>query len=210
MNAAPQISAILPVKNGAAYIGAAIESLFAQTFADFELLVIDDGSSDETVAIVEGLGKSDRRLHLLRNPGMGLVDALNFGIAAARAPLIARMDADDIALPERLQRQYEYLAAHPDIDAVGTQVHFIDANGARTGKSSALPQDPAAVAKTLLKFCCLRHPTVTMRKAAAERAGGYRAEFVAAEDLDLWLRLAEHGELANLPEALLLYRLHAG
>lgn len=204
-----KISVILPVRNGAAYISAAAGSILSQTFQDFELLVIDDGSTDGTGAILEELARSDPRLRVLNNPGEGLVDALNHGIASSSAPLIARMDADDISLPERLQRQYDFLAAHPDIDAVGTQVSFIDERGAPTGKTTALPESPEAIAKTLLKYCCLRHPTVVMRRAALDRAGFYRAQVPAAEDLDLWLRLAEHGRLANLPEPLLLYRVHA-
>jgi GT2 family glycosyltransferase len=206
--ATPQISVVLPVKDGAPYVESAIASILQQTFCAFELLVIDDGSSDGSMEIAERFSQTDTRVRLLRNPGNGLVDALNFGISAASAPLIARMDADDIALPERLQRQYDFLNAHPEIDAAGTQVSFINEQGALTGKTTALPESPDAIAKTLLKYCCLRHPTVVMRRAALERAGGYRKQVPAAEDLDLWLRMAEHGRFANLPEALLLYRLH--
>jgi GT2 family glycosyltransferase len=206
----PRIGVILPVKNGAPYIAAAVGSILTQTFANFELLAIDDGSADGTDKILAALARSDARLRVLANPGTGLVDALNHGAASSAAPLIARMDADDIALPERLQRQYEFLAAHPDIDVVGSQVAFIDENGAPTGTTTALPENPEAVARTLLKYCCIRHPTVMMRRTAFERAGGYRAQVPAAEDLDLWLRMAEHGRLANMPDALLQYRLHAG
>src|SRR5262249_33711723 len=207
--AAPRISVILPVKDGAAFAGAAIASILQQTFRDFELLIIDDGSSDGSIEIAERFCQADTRVGLLSNPGSGLVDALNFGVSAASAPLIARMDADDIALPVRLQRQYDFLNSHPEIDVAGTQVSFIDEQGALTGKTTALPESPDAIAKTLLKYCCLRHPTVVIRRTALERAGGYRRQVPAAEDLDLWLRIAEHGQLVNLPEPLLLYRLHA-
>ncbi len=207
---APSISVLLPVKNGGAYLAPAVSSILSQTFHDFELLVIDDGSTDGTLDTLATLGKSDARLRVLTSPGAGLVDALNHGIAASGAPLIARMDADDIALPQRLQRQYEFLKLNPEVDVIGAQVRFIDEQGAPTGKTTELPQCHEAVHKTLLKYCCLRHPTVVMRRAAVERVGGYRGYLPAAEDLDLWLRLAEHGKLANLPDALLLYRLHAG
>jgi GT2 family glycosyltransferase len=209
MNSTPQISIILPVKDGGPYIEAAIASILRQSFHDFELIIIDDASSDGSSEIAGRLSGSDPRVKLLRNPGNGLVDALNFGISASRAPLIGRMDADDIALPGRLQRQYDFLNAHPEIDAVGTQVSFIDEQGALTGKTTTLPESPDAIAKTLLNYCCLRHPTVVMRRTPLERAGGYRKQFPDAEDLDLWLRIAEHGQLANLPEPLLLYRLHS-
>ena len=143
------------------------------------------------------------------NPGSGLVDALNFGIASARARLIARMDGDDIALPERFQRQYDFLEAHPEIDVVGTQV----TSSTRTardrqedgpaGKPRRSGQDPAEI--------LLSPPSYgTDATNAVESVGGYRSQLIAAEDLDLWLRLAERGKLANLPEALLFYRLHRG
>lgn len=204
----PIISVILPVRNGATYVLAAIDSILSQTFQGFELLAIDDGSTDATPALLAGVAQSDARLRILSNPGSGLVGALNYGVAMARAPLIARMDADDVALPERLRRQHDFLATHPDVDVVGAQVSFIDEHGSPTGETTALPQRPEAIHDTLLKYCCIRHPTVVMRRAAVERVGGYRAQVPAAEDLDLWLRLSECGRLANLPEVLLQYRLH--
>jgi GT2 family glycosyltransferase len=206
----PKISVVLPVRNGAAYVGAAVESILAQTFQAFELLIIDDGSTDGAREIVESYAKSSSRLRVLSNPGEGLVDALNYGIISSSAPLIARMDADDIASPDRLQRQYEFLQVRPEIDAVGSQVAFIDENGTLTGKRTTLPESPEAIAETLLKYCCLRHPTVLMRREALDRAWGYRREVPAAEDLDLWLRMSEHGQLANMPEELLFYRVHSG
>lgn len=204
-----QISVVLPVRNGGAYIGAAIESILAQTFNDFELLIIDDASTDNTPSISARFQDADRRVRVVKNPGTGLVAALNYGITASAAPLIARMDADDIAVPDRLARQFGFLQANPDIDVVGSQVSFINERGVLTGKTTKLPESPEAVSKTLVKHCCIRHPTVLMRREAFEKVGGYRAQFIAAEDLDLWLRLAEHGKLANLPHALLFYRLHA-
>ncbi len=140
------------MKNGEAYIGVAIRSILFQTFADFELLVIDDGSSDGATDVAEHLANRTAGCTVLRNPGSGLVDALNFGIASARAPLIARMDGDDIALPERFQKQHDFLQAHPDIDVVGTQVIFIDEKGEAHRQENGLTprprgggQDPAEI-----------------------------------------------------------------
>jgi GT2 family glycosyltransferase len=207
---APSVSVILPVKNGSAYIEAAIVSILTQTFSDFELLIIDDSSSDDTMDIARRVCGADPRARILVNPGAGLVEALNVAIGAARARLIARMDADDIALPQRLERQHAFMAAHPEVAVVGSQARFIDQRGALTGKATGLPESHEAIAKTLLRYCCLNHPTVLMRADALKRVGGYRAIVPVAEDLDLWLRIAEHGRLANLAESLLLYRAHAG
>ena len=209
-SAAPAVSVVLPVKNGSAYIEAAIVSILTQTFCDFELLIVDDGSCDDTMAIARRVCAADPRVRILANPGAGLVDALNFAIEAARAPLIARMDADDIALPHRLERQHAFMSAHPEVAVVGAQARFIDQQGAPTGRATALPESHEAIAKTLLKYCCLCHPTALMRADVLKLVGGYRAQVPAAEDLDLWLRIAEHGRLINLPEPLLLYRVHAG
>ncbi|MEJ2117640.1 MAG: glycosyltransferase [Alphaproteobacteria bacterium] len=205
-----KISVILPVKNGERYIYSSIKSILSQTFRDFELLVIDDGSTDQTHKIVLQLQHSDHRLQFLRNPGSGLVDALNYGIASASGELIARMDADDICLPNRFQKQHDYLVRHPEIAVLGTQVRFINEHGEPMGHNTTLPETPKAIADDLLKQCCLRHPTVMMRKAAVEKLGGYRHQLIYAEDYDLWLRMSEQYSLANLPEQLLLYRMHAG
>ena len=205
----PSMSVIVPVRNSERYISESVNSVLSQTFADFELLVIDDGSSDATEAILAEFQKADPRLKVFKNPGAGLVDALNHGIARASSELIARMDADDVCLPDRLQRQYDYLGVHPEIAAVGTQVRFIDEHGALTDEKIRLPESPQTIAEMLLKGCCLRHPTVVIRREALERLGGYRQELAYAEDYDLWLRMSEHYALANLPETLLLYRVHA-
>lgn len=202
------VSVVLPVKNGQDYISAAIDSILCQTLSNLELILIDNGSIDNTPNILRAYAAKDSRVRHLSCESGGLVEALNFGITAASADLIARMDADDIAAPNRLEVQYHYLQSHPEIAVVGSQVRFIDADGYPLGQSTHYPETPAGIRKTLLKFCCLRHPTVMMRRDAFEAVGGYRASFIAAEDYDLWLRIAERYEIVNLPEPLLLYRLH--
>ena len=169
MTRRPKISVIVPVKNGERYLSDALQSVLKQTFADFELLVVDDGSTDSSADIISAIQKRDTRVKVLSNPGYGLVDALNFGVASACAPLIARMDADDICLPERFQRQYDFLAARPEVAVVGTQVIFVDERGVPKAKSPNLPQAPDAIARLLLKGCCIRHPTVLFRREAFKR-----------------------------------------
>ena len=206
---AMRVSVILPVRDGGAYLEAAVASILAQTLRDLELLVIDDGSCDGAAAALRPLAARDDRLRVLSNPGVGLVAALNFGLAQARAPLVARMDADDVALPERLARQVAFLDRNLGVALVGAQVAFIDASGALTGERTHFPTDPAAVAAALLtRGCVVKHPSVVARREALLQAGGYRAALAKAEDYDLWLRLAERARLANLPEVLLDYRVH--
>jgi hypothetical protein len=201
----------LPVRDGGAYLADSVNSILGQTFVDLELLAVDDGSRDGAFVALTPLAASDPRLRLLKNPGSGLVDALNFGLAQAKAALVARMDADDVALPERLARQVAFLDATPDVALVGAQVANIDAVGAPTGERSHFPTTPEDVAAALTtRGCVIRHPTIVARKAALVAAGGYRAPCERAEDYDLWLRLSESARLANLPEVLLNYRIHDG
>ena len=206
-----RVSVILPVRDGGAYLEAAVASILAQTLSDLELLVVDDGSRDGAVAALRPLAARDARLRVLGNPGRGLVAALNFGLAQARAPLVARMDADDVALPERLARQLAFLDREPSVAVVGSQVAFIDASGALTGERTHFPTDPETIAAALTtRGCVVKHPSVVARREILLRAGGYRPALARAEDYDLWLRLAERVRLANLPEVLLHYRVHPG
>jgi glycosyltransferase involved in cell wall biosynthesis len=200
------LSVILPVRDGEATLDQAISSIRRQTFGDFELLVIDDGSTDRSAAIVGRHGAEDARVRLATNPGKGLVAALNFGIEHASAPLLARMDADDVARPTRFERQMERMAAEADLLVLGTATVRVDANG-RQLEVVTPPSDSAEVSLALERVNPIAHPTVVMRRDAVEAAGGYRRAYLRAEDYDLWLRLAERGKLANLTEPLLEYRI---
>jgi glycosyltransferase involved in cell wall biosynthesis len=200
------LTVLLPVRNGERWLDAAIASISGQTFGDFELLVIDDGSTDGTAGIIARHAAEDSRLVPLTNPGSGLVAGLNFGISRAQAPFIARMDADDIALPARFERQVERMTSEPDLLVLGTGYFRIDAEGRRTG-TVVPPAEPAEIAQALQRVNAIAHPTVVMRRDAVVAAGGYREAYVRAEDYDLWLRLAEHGKLANLPDPLIEYRI---
>ncbi len=204
-----RVGIVLPARDAARWIDHALASLEVQTFGDFEILVIDDHSTDSTATRVAARAAADPRIRLLPNRGRGLVAALSTGIAATRAPLIARMDADDVARPERLARQMAYLDAHPRVALVGAQAQPIDAAGRELGPPSRFPTEPDLLAHALQhRGCTIRHPTVLMRREALEAVGGYRAVTEWAEDYDLWLRMAERFRLANLPDVLLDYRLH--
>jgi glycosyltransferase involved in cell wall biosynthesis len=187
---------------------AAVQSILAQTLDDFELIAVNDGSTDASLTVLRRMQASDRRVRIISRANTGIVGALNDGVAAARAELIARMDADDIALPDRFERQYAWLKDHPDCVAVGSAVLQIDSEGDPISVES-WPESHEEIDRLLLGGCCgLAHPTTMIRAAALRSVGGYRAKYQWIEDQDLWLRLGEIGRLANLSEVLLEYRLH--
>lgn len=204
----PRVSVILPVRDGAAWLTEAVASVTAQEFPAFELLAVDDGSRDATPAILAVLASADPRIRVLRQDRLGMVAALNAGIAAARAPYLARLDADDRARPARLGRQVAFLEARPATVLLGTFARVIDGAGTPVGRL-APETDPARLARLLSRTNPFVHSSVMMRTAPVRRLGGYRPAFRAAEDYDLWLRLAEAGEVAILAEDLVDYRRHA-
>ncbi len=197
----------MPVYNAAPYVESAVKSITAQTVSDFEFVIVDDGSTDESWAILERLAAVDHRLKLISRPNRGIVAALNDGLAVAQGTFVARMDADDLAYPDRFARQLAYLAANPRCVAVGGAVLQIDRDSAPIGVSR-WPTDAAAIeADLLVGRGGIPHPTAMIRAAALNRVGGYRPEHEWVEDKDLWLRLAEVGTLANLAQVVLAYRL---
>jgi glycosyltransferase involved in cell wall biosynthesis len=204
----PAVSVVLPVHNGAAFLAAALDSVLAQSVRDFECIVIDDGSTDATPAMLAEVARADARLRVVRIEHAGIVAGLNRGLAEARAPLIMRMDADDVALPDRMARQAAFLQAHPEVAVVGGAIELIDRAGRRL-RRVAYPTDPAAIAAALPRGAPLAHPAVMMRRDAVRGCGGYRPQFQYAEDYDLWLRIAERAQIANLPEVVLRYRNHS-
>lgn len=204
------VTVLMPVYNGAVHLREAVGSILGQTFTDFEFLIIDDGSTDGSGEILEDYARRDSRIQLVRRENRGLVATLNEGLNLARAPLVARMDADDVSLPQRLRLQVDYMRATPDVAAVGCAIRLIDPEGAPLS-DVRYPTDPEQVALRMRDVCSLAHPAVVMRREFVAKAGGYRAVCRHAEDLDLWLRLLEHGaRLANFDEVLLLYRQHGG
>jgi len=203
-----KIDIVLPVRNGAPYIAQALTSLCAEAELINRLLLIDDGSTDGTVDIARKF-EGAVSMEILQRPPQGIVASLNAGLAAATTDYVARMDADDICLPNRLKRQIEFLDANPEIAVVGAQAAFIDQYGALTGQTTNYPLWPRQVrSKLLSKGCVVCHPTVLFRRKAVLQVGGYRAAFELAEDHDLWLRLADTLSVANIPDVLLHYRVH--
>ncbi|XZG70804.1 glycosyltransferase family 2 protein [Chitinibacteraceae bacterium HSL-7] len=201
----PRISVLLPVYNGARYLEAALSSVFAQSCSDFELIVIDDGSTDETPLLLARV--KDPRLSVIRQDNRGIVAALNAGLAAARGSYLARMDADDEILPQRLATQLRFLEGHPDVVVCGMQVERF---GAATGRI-ALPASDAACRARLLFGSCFVHPAVMMRgDVVRTHSVRYRADALYAEDYRMWLDLAGLGKLVNLDEVGLRYRVHSG
>lgn len=202
-----KISVLLSAFNAAETIEVALDSILDQTHREFELVVIDDGSSDGTGNIIDAVAAKDDRVRAVHQENAGLVVSLNRGLELCRHEFVARMDADDRAWPERLELQGAYLAANPHVVAVGSQTRIIDGTG-RPLRQGWYPTDPSAAKASLKTASPFAHPAVMMRRSAATSVGGYRAAFVHAEDYDLWLRLGELGDLVNLPQVLLDYRVH--
>mgnify|MGYP001358427466 CR=1 FL=1 len=206
----PKISVVMPVYNTEKYVSGAIESILGQTYKDFELIMINDGSTDGSLSIMEKYSRADPRIRLAgRKERQGVAVSLNEGLAMARGEYIARMDADDISLPERFEKQIAFLEEHPDIAVVGSSILVIDPEGLPL-TPCILPPTHEEIDRDLMKYLMKRrmyHPTMMMRRSVLAAAGGYRKEF-AAEDYDLLLRLVEVCKVANLPEVLLKYREH--
>lgn len=203
----PAVSVVMPVFNAQRYLSEAIQSILDQSFQGFELIAIDDGSTDQSSEILNAYAYRDSRLRVYRQTHRGLPATLNFGCALAQGRYIARMDADDIALPDRFAHQLPFLEAHPGVAILGTQLERIRADGTRIDTTN-VPLSHGEIIANMQEFCCMHHPTVMMRTAALRSIGGYREAFHSAEDHDLWLRAAEQFELANLPQVLLRYRIH--
>jgi glycosyltransferase involved in cell wall biosynthesis len=202
----PRLSVVIPVWNGEKYLAAALDGILAQTFRDFECIIVDDGSTDETLAIVNRY--VEPRLRLLRLEHGGIVTALNTGIAAACAPLIARMDADDIAHPARFEKQFRTMAENPGAVLCHTNIEQIgDPSG-----MTRLPHFPRTQALLAAQLCYrnpITHSSVMFRKEAFLGSGGYHPDERHAEDYGLWGRLIQKGAFIGLPEKLLQFRVHA-
>lgn len=209
----PAVSVLLPCYNAAETLEEALHSLAAQTFTDFEVVAVDDGSTDETPAILQAWARRDPRLQVVVRPHSGVVAALDAGLRACRAPLVARMDGDDRAHPERLARQVDYLERQPEVDVVGCLVRAFPAEHVRQGFAVYLDWlnglvEPDEIRREIFVESPLPHPSVTFRRARILEAGGYQ-DRGWAEDYDLWLRLYLNGaRFAKVPETLLDWREH--
>jgi glycosyltransferase involved in cell wall biosynthesis len=199
---------LLPVYNAEVYLSESLESLFRQTYSDFEILAIDDASSDRSPAILADYAKKDRRLRILTQPkNGGLVEALNLGLRSASGRYVIRQDADDRAHPDRIRKSLEHLERNPNTVLLGTWIHRMDASGRILGTQRFPVSDPEIRWQFLFRNP-FAHSAVAFDREKALSIGGYATAALHAEDYDLWTRLASLGRLANLPEPLCEYRVH--
>ena len=205
----PRVSVLMPSFNAAPYVAEAIESILGQTYRDFEFLILDDGSSDGTLDICRHFAARDERIRLIEGEHHGHTWWLNHGLELARGEFIALMDADDVSMPSRLAMQADFLDRHPSCVAVGCDLITIDSDGDAVGTVRHQTAHDAIVNAIVAGgLGVVVHAAVMMRREALRSIDGYRVETEPAEDLDLWLRLARVGELANLPELLFKVRQH--
>ncbi len=204
MSAVP-ITVLLPVYNGAADVVQAVKTILAQTFTNFELLIINDGSKDNSAEILDGL--SDPRIRLIHQDNLGLAATLNKGMQLATGKYIARQDQDDLSHPQRLEKQFKYMESHPDCILLGTAAEIWVAD-TPTDRVHQHPIDHGSLSFDLLFNNPFVHSSVMLRKYEAIAAGGYSTdrERQPPEDYELWSRLSRVGQIANLPERLLVYR----
>jgi GT2 family glycosyltransferase len=202
------VDILLPVFNGAVTITEAIESLQRQTFTNFRIIVVDDGSTDQTPEVLAALRARDSRITVVTQPNGGVVDALNAGLRLCRAEFVARQDADDISDPSRLAVELNYLRSHPDCVAVSGAVKHIDEQGQFLGTVQRFPQpDRADPRWAPSREPYLMHPFLMVRRADLQAIGGYRYVHYS-EDTDLYWRLQERGAMQNLDTPLGKYRVH--
>lgn len=207
-----RISVVIPVRNGEKYLSQAIESVLVQTHRDLELLIVDDGSTDSTAAIIRRCASRDSRVRCLSQENRGVAASANRGLEEARGEWVARLDCDDVFLPGKLERQSAFIRKNPDARIVGTLGCFINNAGRVLGLVStggpftkAEFEDMAARGEPVFFI----HSSTLMHRETMLAIGGYREQFAQAEDVDLWLRMAEKGHLLlKMPEPLLMYRLH--
>jgi glycosyltransferase involved in cell wall biosynthesis len=201
---------VMAVHNGERFLAEAIESILCQSFRDFEFLIIDDGSVDNSRTILDAYAAQDFRIRLTSQPNRGLTPSLNIALQAAKGEFVARFDADDVSLPKRLEQQLFALQADPNLVLVGSEVELISDEGHYLG-ARGHATDHREIRKRLLlgDGGALTHPAVMMRQSCVRAISGYDESFPVGQDLDLFLRLSEIGMVRNLPDTLLLRRQHS-
>jgi len=197
----------MPVYNAERYVDRAIESIRAQTFGNFEFVIVNDGSTDTTPTILERHARDDGRIRILSRPNTGIVGAENDGLGAARGTYIARIDADDWCDVRRFELQVARLDREPELVALGSAAAIVDSHGDCLGEFRVPLTHEEIEDRHLKGLSSIHHPSVMMRADAVKKVGGYREWSRPADDFDLWLRLGEVGKVANLPECLVTKRL---
>jgi glycosyltransferase involved in cell wall biosynthesis len=204
----PVVSVIMPTYNAEKYLHEAVDSILSQTFSDFEFIVIDDGSTDTSGIMLSEYARKDARIRVYRQPSnQGIVAALNRGLALAQGKYIARMDADDISLPDRLKKQVAFMDTHPDIGVVGTCAEIINRDGQCIDTIDYPLTDPL-IHWALCFYSPIIHPSIMACCGILRSAGGYLSTYPHTEDYELWARLSPTTHFANLPDRLLLLRMH--
>jgi hypothetical protein len=207
-DSSPSVSVLMSVHNGDRYLPETLDTLLAQTLRDFELIVVDDGSTDRTPDILAAYAQRDPRVRPVRNErNLKLPGSLNRGLQLCRAPIVARADADDLYVPEYLETQVRFLHAHPDVGLVSSAFHVADLDG-RVFYTRYLPTEDRQIRFHLLFMSCLLHPTTVFRARVVREAGGYREGYHMAEDYELWSRLRGRTRFANTGVPLVRYRRH--
>ena len=206
-----KISVPMPAYNAERFIAEAVESILNQTFRDFELIIVNDGSTDGTLAIAERYAAQDERVTVVSQPNGGISAARNRGLSVAKGEWIAVMDSDDVAMPDRFERQLDFLAKNPDLAVVSAYVQNIDDKGKLIAEYQSPLTDRQLVKEVVAQdgLLSFHHSAVLMRREVVQALGGYRGQFDMLEDCDLWNRIAEQGHgILIQPEYLLKYRLH--
>jgi glycosyltransferase involved in cell wall biosynthesis len=209
VSASPPLSVVMPMYNAQKYVADTVRSVLDQRFTDFEFLIVDDGSTDNSPIEVERAADGDPRVRIIQQSNSGVSTASNRGTAEARGEFLARVDADDICLPDRFEKQVAFLREHPDTVAVGSRVMFIDPDGLELFEMPGLKLSHEEIDAGLLKVeWTILQPATMFRTSALRAIGGYRTDLRIHEDHDLFLKLGEIGKLANYPEILFHYRQH--
>ncbi|ENU2505986.1 glycosyltransferase family 2 protein [Escherichia coli] len=201
------ISVVMPVYNSEKYLAEAIQSILNQTHKNFELICINDGSTDKSQEIIEYFSSRDARIVVINQPNKGVVSSLNLAISLAKYDYIARMDADDISHPTRLDKQIRYMTSNKDISILGTAYNYVDING-RVLKTRKPPQNDSRIKGIMLFGSPLCHPSVMFNKRLIGMDLYYDNDFKHCEDYELWTRLYGKFKFGNLPDVLLDYRIH--
>lgn len=205
----PTVSIILPVYNTAEYLKECIESILSQTYIDFELIIIDDASSDASSTIIEHYAMLDLRIRFLRNEvNWGIGFTRNRGLEVARGTYIANFDSDDIAFPKWIETQILFLENNPTVDIVGANFIFIDKSGKILLQKNNFPEYDRDIKKIIPLVCPIANNTVVIRKKCFDEMGGYRPSAHIAEDYDLWMRFREKYVFYNMQKCLVYYRVH--
>ena len=210
----PVVSVVMVVCNVERFLAEAIESILAQTFRDFEFIIIDYGSIDRSKSIISSFAAKDERIKSHEIPNCSLPEARNAGCFLAQGKYIALIVADNVSFPDRLKWGVEFMEKHPELGLVGGGMEAIDAlgaslpNSALPYRSAPRPLENRELQSALLSYCAIWQNSVLMRKEAFTLVGGYRTLFLQAEDYDLWLRIAERFEIANLKQAVFKLRYH--